>query len=261
MITKIGITERGDATLDTSWFDTLSKKNPVIAITKNVALLDDELSKRFTFYDKLPLEVHATITGYGGTVIEPNVPDYKKSCKGLIDLKIPNEAKVLRIDPVIPIDAGILMFRDVLDFFAKESVKLSSPCVPREIRVSFIDAYDHVRKRFNKIGYSQVIRWNGINAPLDIRNRYFNEMLKIKNSYDILKNIPLVTCGEPGMTTNIGCVSKSDIDYFCRILHDNVAEYSVFNNQRESCQCCSLKYELLSNKVQCAHHCLYCYWN
>ena len=75
------------------------------------------------------------------------------------------------------------------------------------------------------------------------------------------KDVPLVTCGEPGMTTNIGCVSKADIDYFCKVLHDSVSEYDVFNSQRESCQCCSLKYELLPNKVQCAHRCLYCYWS
>ena len=41
---------------------------------------------------------------------------------------------------------------------------------------------------------------------------------------------------------------------FAEVLEQGAAE------QRASCSCLSQKVELLSNKKQCHHGCLYCYW-
>lgn len=67
---KIGATDGGDAGIDLSWVDKLSKVNGAVVITKCVSP---------DFYDavianKDKLVVHATCTGYGGSVLEPNVP-------------------------------------------------------------------------------------------------------------------------------------------------------------------------------------------
>lgn len=37
-------------------------------------------------------------------------------------------------------------------------------------------------------------------------------------------------------------------------------ELSGSSYQRKGCLCPSNKYELLKNKKQCPHGCLYCYW-
>lgn len=67
---KIGITEAGDAGLDLSWEPKLSTVDGAILVTKCISP---------SFYDavlrnKDKVIVHATFTGYGGTVLEPCVP-------------------------------------------------------------------------------------------------------------------------------------------------------------------------------------------
>lgn len=67
---KIGITEDGDAGFDLSWVDKLDMVDGAIVITKNITT---------GFYNaviehKDKLIVHATVTGYGESILEPNVP-------------------------------------------------------------------------------------------------------------------------------------------------------------------------------------------
>ena len=68
---EIGITERGDAALDTSWFQwVVEEKQPAILITKDPSKLNRILND----LDFAPnIIVHATITGFGGTILEPIV--------------------------------------------------------------------------------------------------------------------------------------------------------------------------------------------
>lgn len=67
---KIGITEARDAGVDLSWVEKLDSVNSAVLITKCVSpgFFDAALENR----DKLV--VHATITGYGHSILEPNVP-------------------------------------------------------------------------------------------------------------------------------------------------------------------------------------------
>ena len=67
----IGITERGDATLDTSWKGwVFEQKRPAILISKDSAKLFNEITKMSNAYGFLPnIIVHCTITGFGGTKI------------------------------------------------------------------------------------------------------------------------------------------------------------------------------------------------
>ena len=67
---KIGITEAGDAGLDLSWVNKLDTVDGAVVITKCISpeFYDAVLSNK----DKLI--IHATFTGYGHSVLEPNVP-------------------------------------------------------------------------------------------------------------------------------------------------------------------------------------------
>lgn len=61
--------------------------------------------------------VHATCTGYGGTELEPNVPNFTTQLtmiKMLLDDGFPAEQIVLRIDPIFPTVNGMRAVRCVL---------------------------------------------------------------------------------------------------------------------------------------------------
>ena len=94
---RIGITESGDAALDYAWVNKTNSCDGVILITKN--LTDDLINKIMTHPDKFI--VHATCTGMGGTMIEPNVPDYSHQLaqiQKLLNAGFPEERVVVRLD-------------------------------------------------------------------------------------------------------------------------------------------------------------------
>ena len=107
IISKIGITERGDAGIDLSWTQKLGHVEGAVLITKNIT---NEFISNVLHLNNIghKLIVHCTCTGFGGTELEPNVPDYKiqlNRLKLLIDSGFPISQCVLRIDPIIPTSA------------------------------------------------------------------------------------------------------------------------------------------------------------
>jgi hypothetical protein len=238
----IGITERGDAALDTSWLNWVNKGKAAILITKNPIKLRDILFERVPVFCYKNIILHCTVTGMGGTYLEPNVPKYEDIKDDLMSLKTDFELKgfslaklVLRADPIIPVSPA-------LDAQLKVIEELSSPSYFDEVRISFIDNYYHNRDKIS-------LPWEGLHAPLEMRQEAYD---KIKN----VCNLPLNVCGEPGFKCN-GCVSESDILALGRKIED----YSLaLNGQRQFCSCIAAKKELLSNKHPCGHNCAYCYW-
>ena len=100
---KIGITEHGDAGIDLRWKDRLTDMDGAILITKNITNAFTQAV--FDVVKNTPIILHATCTGWGGTVMEPNVPDYKTqlvNTKHLIDICPDLCDVVLRVDPVFP---------------------------------------------------------------------------------------------------------------------------------------------------------------
>lgn len=81
---RIGITERGDASIDYSWVQKLDNVDGAILITKNVT--DRFIEAVLQNYNKVI--VHATTTGYGGTILEPNVMPVEKTMNQLEKLII-----------------------------------------------------------------------------------------------------------------------------------------------------------------------------
>jgi DNA repair photolyase len=229
----IGITERGDAALDTSWTDWVKNNNPTILITKNPLLLASHLLK---FSDIPNVIVHATITGYGNSILEPNVISVEKAFKGVRILKefLGSQRIVIRIDPIIPTYKGLQRALEVLN--------LSKPIDNFRVRISFLDLYNHVKNRFELEEIE--LPWQGFHAPLELRQ---NAVKKLSGNCDI------EICGEPDFECT-GCISKKD----CEILNIHISEKQ--GNQRKPCACLTVKKELLSNKHPCEHNCIYCYW-
>ena len=226
---EIGITERGDAALEFSWLPWVRDGNPAILITKDPARLFRELLVRKEESAKFNVIIHATITGLGGSIFEPKVPDKATSLKGYKDLIqfYSADRVVLRIDPIIPNDSGIRIAKKVL---AEKQGR---------VRISFIDQYPHTKARFKEAGI--ILPWGTFHAPIELRKKAYEKL----GQPDI--------CGEPDFECT-GCISEKD----CVIL--GVAPKEISGAQRKFCACLANKKELLKDKDQCPHACLYCYW-
>lgn len=242
-----GITERGDAGLDFSWKDKLDDLSGAIIISKN---LNDELIQHLINH-KNKIIFHHTVTGYGASSIELNVPDVLFSiqqAKKLFDFGFPKEQYVLRVDPVIPMKFdsydGIEIPLSVVNTFLEiHRIK--------RIRFSFMDDYKHIRARFKKAG---------INYP-NFLSTFTREQMNIFVSRLcslIDDDVSLETCAESMLDARlkIGCVSNKDY----AILGLDTPEIIGKSKQRKDCLCLDTKQELLTNKRQCPHRCLYCYW-
>lgn len=241
-MTKLfGITERGDGGLDLSWVDILDSVSGAIIISKNIN--DNLISNLLKFSNKLIL--HATITGLGGSIIEPNVPIYQFNfvqILKLISLKFPKNQIVIRIDPIFP---GLIVdkIEPILKFCVQNGIF--------RVRFSFIDMYKHVIDRFKQYAI------NYPNFPIFNLDQEKEKYFKLFNKYTIL-NFESCTEYIPDdfkfNIKQIGCISKLDYD----ILKLEFHQYNNFK-QRPNCLCINKK-ELLNNKKRCPHQCLYCYW-
>lgn len=242
---KIGITERGDAGLDLSWKDKLDTVAGAILISKNFT---DEFINE-VFKAKVPLILHCTCTGYGGTEVEPNVPECKKQLNQMIKLitaGFPVQNIVLRIDPIFPTLKGIRKFHDVMNLY----IKYIRPLGVKRIRISVLDEYNHVKERFKQHGW-----------PLLYEGKECQDMSTVAAALECY-NMDFEACAEPelvNLSKNVkmtGCISAKDLRLMGLPLEGN----TVNPQNRKGCKCLSCKTELLSNRRQCPHGCVYCYW-
>lgn len=230
---KIGMTERGDAGLDFSWMRTYKNYDGVILVTKCLSHIFIEQAAMANSI------VHATITGLGGSVYEPNVPSFaisKIMFEKLVNTLGP-ERVVLRIDPIIPDERGIAKA-----IFVYDQLHTNFPKKTR-VRISFLDQYPHVKDRFEKAGLKPLGYY--FHAPIELRN-------KIAASFPDAE-----ICGEPGMEC-VGCISKKDLEVLK--ISTDFPENKIGGWQREECKCLACKVEMLKQKRPCRHECLYCYW-
>jgi DNA repair photolyase len=226
---SIGITERGDAGLDFSWQERAKQCDGVILITKHLSPHFIEEAA------KVNCIVHATITGHGSTVIEPNVKPWHQSAGLFRQLvkRIGAARVVLRIDPIIPSrwQTAHEIYR-ALHMNAKNKTR---------VRISFLDNYPHVKARFTAAGI--------VPEPY-----YFHAPLTQRKTIAALFPDAEI-CGEPGFECS-GCISEKDLIILGIQDHNN----GTGRYQRPECMCLSLKKELLSHRRQCPNRCLYCYW-
>jgi len=231
---KIGITERGDAALDTSWIPWVQEGNPAILITKDPFFLFIILGKH-NLLDKTNYIVHCTITGMGNTIIEPFVTESQLELASYLDFinHIGPDRTVLRIDPIIPTEKGI-----------ETALNIAKKAKGR-VRISFLDMYNHVKERFRQANIP--LPYETFHAPLDWRQNAWNTINSEVHSVEV--------CGEPDFVCT-GCVSEKDLK---SMNIDYKPKKGGF--QRQFCCCClAEKFELLKNRSRCSHKCLYCYW-
>jgi DNA repair photolyase len=234
----IGITERGDGGLE--WEQVraaMDRLDAAIIVTKAPSKLLE-----WEGIEKEMVIVHCTITGWGGSKLEPNVRTWIEEIVAYKELlgKLGGERCVLRVDPVIPYEPFLGVARSMLSHLKPGS----------RARISFLDAYGFVRERFDKAGVSLGIPWErGVHAPLSARRAAFDNLQRWRGQLEV--------CGEDGFNTCYGCISARDL--FALGLDTENALLPT-RRQRKECRCIVGKTELLDKKHPCPHECLYCYW-
>lgn len=254
---KIGVTEAGDAGLDLTWANKLDSVQGAVVITKAITpgFREAVLKHR----DKLI--VHATCTGYGGSVVEPKVPlagQYLNSITSLVKDGFPCEKIVIRVDPIIPTEKGLERAQKIIEGFL-------SAGFPR-FRISVIDMYPYVRERFKERGlplpYGEGRFTPGRELLRDV-DEMLMEVREFWSNGDLIQlvpNIRIESCAEPGLkqATPCGCVSEYDLKLLG--LESDVGYDGSAQGYRKGCMCYAGKTELLNHRHPCQHGCLYCYW-
>ncbi len=250
---KIGITERGDAGINLRWKKTIKNTDGAILITKNIT--DSFKTTIQKLHKEKPIILHATCTGWGNTIIEPNVPPYQKQLANLNDLiqsGFPKKNCVLRIDPIFPTPNGIRRALDVLN--NARQLNLITPKDPDSlrIRISVLDEYPHVKKRFQNAGFPAIYK-DRFYAPKKMMDNLADTLAKTGYQFEC--------CAEPFLTKDCfihqGCISELDL----HIMNQKPPANIKTNPQnRTGCMCLNIKKELLTDRHPCPHKCLYCFW-
>lgn len=245
---KIGITERGDAGVDHSWYGNLVAVDGAVIITKKMSEKFNDLMLSTI----KPCILHCTCTGWGGTWLEPNVPDYRTQIsflKKLLDAGFPAERAVLRLDPVIPTKEGLEKACAVLDYVQELKLPVT------RVRFSVLDEYKHVKERLQSSGREPFYPDGRFQASAEQKR----DVIRVLSAYPFM----FESCAEDwaatasGRFTAKGCISADDI----KLLGLSLPVFLAENMQhRSGCHCLSCKTELLGKKKQCPNRCVYCYW-
>lgn len=245
---KFGVTERGDASRDLSWAAKMDKVDAALLITKNVS--DEFIEHALKYRNTI---VHITCTGYGGTVLEPNVEPYQEildRAQKLVSKGYPTEQIVIRVDPIFPTERGIDRARNVIDAAVAHGF--------HRFRVSVVDMYPHVRARFEAANVPSPYGEGRFTAG-PVQFAAVDAMLaEIKAKYS---GIMIECCAEPMLHSaeHCGCISTRDVEILGMKLLPQEMQSDF--HQRRDCMCIPGKTELLTNRHQCENRCLYCYWN
>lgn len=224
MDTLIGVTEGADPTCNLDWKPWIAEGKPAIIITKKPRLLINHIT------GKENIIVHCTITGLGGSIIEPFIDYPEVSLKYYHELckRLGKDRVVLRIDPIILLSEEL--YSTLPEYIIKEA--------EGRVRISFLDMYNHVKTRFREKLIE--LPYTTFDAPFERRVAMWQKLGKPE------------TCGEAGLPST-PCVSAKD----CEVL--GVVPSLSKHGQRAVCGCLANKFELLKHGT-CTYKCLYCYW-
>jgi len=198
--------------------------------------------------------LHFTITGNGGTLIEPGVPTWEYAVTQLDSLiKIAGcpERISIRFDPVV-------FWKDNnksgtnLYFFAKLSQELYSRGLSR-VHFSFAQWYRKARIRAKKRGF------NYYDPPVEEKMKHAEYLSEIAAQ----RGIHLYVCSQDVFAELPGIEPSACIDGdLLRRLHPDKEPASVKKDksQRKECRCTE-SIDIGSYKLSCPHACVYCYAN
>ena len=175
----------------------LGLKSYILQILLFQKNLNDKLITNFV-KNKDKITFYITCIEFGGTKIEPNVPNLNfthRQILKLINEGFPAKQITLRIDPIVPTEKGLCTVENLFQKFKDTGIK--------RIRYSFLDMYPHIKERFeeNNIG----LPYNNFNVPKFMMD---NAILLFEKYEDIYE---FESCAEY-TKHQLGCISQKDLD-------------------------------------------------
>lgn len=225
-ITTWGSTENGDPVFDNSCWGNLQDINLIITKALSFDLMDKLLSNMHKCI------LHLTVTGMGGSFIEPYVPTASQNArelKILLDMGFPESQTVLRIDPMISVEVA----KYVLDEFNNTGVK--------RVRFSFLNltnytkndtSNEHVKKMHSDA--NELIKYSKFKG-------YTYTFESCAGSW--LKNLNVKL---------VGCMSSKEAE---KVL-GRVLKFEAGHRNRNYCLAPANRVELLKG-APCNHNCKY----
>lgn len=250
---QIGVTE----TYDPCFVPDLESKllDANVIITKRLTSSLKEVLLR----NKHRCLLHYTITGNGGIPLEPKVDLWLNEMDKLVNLLEsgwPPDQLVLRVDPIVPfLKYSVANLYYVLHHYRLliSDEKLWTSEDPPRVRISMIDMYPHVRKRFKAAGIE--VPYSTFHAPQE----YFNKIEELLSEFKY--NFIFESCAESRFSDEFifktGCVSAFDLS----MMGQTDTDYELkLNGTRKGCICLVKKQILGVKPSRCPNRCLYCYW-
>jgi len=192
-----------------------------------------------------------TVTGLGGTPLEPFVPDSEEvfhQLPKIIDFIGSPQRLAIRYDPLIDVvyKEKLHLSNMATNVFDKVLEK-ASPLGIKRIIVSYVTLYNKVIERLKRNEF-EIVNHNIEEVTDFIKNKMIP---KVKNL-----NMELYTCVLPHLTTK-GCIDGNTLT----LLHSNQGSCSKAKDQsqRQTCHC-TKSYDI-GQWFSCYHNCLYCYGN
>ncbi len=210
------------------------------------------LRSAFAKYDQVYL--HFTVTGLGGTALEPGVPAPEEALgqlDALIRIAGRPERISLRFDPIVHWkEAGAV--RTNLPFFER-AVRRAAALGVRDIRISFAQRYSKAVRRFERAGL----------AFQDPSREEKREAAARMASLAASLGLRLYICSQRFLADVPGLEASACIDgRLLRELHPAGDPASVKKDRTQRADCgCTESVDIGSYTQSCPHSCLYCYAN
>jgi hypothetical protein len=233
---RIGMTDTGDAGLQLEWISKMDHVQGAILLTR--VLTPEFLEALAPFRNRVL--VHVLCTGYGGTVLEPNIPAVvwtRGRYTTLVDALAASQT-VLRLDPIIPTARGLAVAESVLEAFDKSPVQ--------RVRYRCLPMLPSVVARFQSANLSDP--YDGAAGPRPGQLLALGDLLARWE-----QRFQFESCAEPDGRA-LGCLSSKDAGP----LGFDPAALADAAPVRPFCRCPANRLELLGRADTCGQGCLYC---
>lgn len=210
------------------------------------------LRERLAIYDQLYL--HFTITGLGGTFVEPGVPlpqNALHQLDALLEILGRPERMTVRFDPLTFWLAGEKVEAN-LHFFEKLAPALACRGI-KTVRFSFVQWYNKAKRRAVKLGFQYY------DPPDEEKKKYTATLVQIAQVW----GVSLFSCSQNVLTEVPGISPSACIDgKLLQRLHPRKEEASGKKDKSQRAECgCTESVDIGSYVQSCPHCCLYCYAN
>lgn len=222
----------------------VERGEPVVMYTKG--LLPEDALKTVTDSQNVALSI--TVTGWGGTWLEPGVPGVRRMTRfvNMMSSLVDNDRLRLRIDPVIPTDEG----------YARAACVCGMLDRPLDVVTSIVQFYKGHDKLFQRLGIDRskytIQSGRAVYPDPSLAMRW----LQLAYSVNPQMVGKIQFCGMPydiAGAVHGGCIDDKLLKAIGVKAYDKVPA----GKQRPGCKCVIAKKQAASGK--CSHGCLYCY--